>query len=194
MSNEMMVVSNPQSQGEQTQNWSSWKSWNASTNEHSAVVGMQFLKELCAAYQASLTKAKEKYEDDKKRIYNQNRSNLTSINNRENTTVNDLKKAHSDAMAAIASREKESYTAYYEDLEAYLKNNAPKGFIRKMIEKMLASQTGAMESDAQAAYQQTHVLREVGRVDFVSFSQPSSVATLFLLVVYDKSKLQYPHL
>lgn len=160
MSNEMMIVSNPQSQGEQAQNWSSWKSWNAATNEHSAVVGMQFLKELCAAYQAALTKAKEKYEDDKKRIYNQNRSNLTSINNRENTTVNDLKKAHGDAMAAITAREKESYTAYYDDLEAYLKNNAPKGFIRKMIEKMLASQTDAMEGDAQAAYQQTLVLRE----------------------------------
>ena len=38
MSNEKMVVSNPQSQGEQTQNWSSWKNWNAATNEHSAVV------------------------------------------------------------------------------------------------------------------------------------------------------------
>ena len=160
MSNELMIASNPQSQGDQVKNWSSWKSWNASINQHSAVVGMQFLKELCEAYQAALTKAKEKYEDDKKRIYNQNRSNLTSINNRENTTVNDLKKAHSDAMAAITTREKESYTAYYDDLESYLKNNAPKGFIRKMIEKMLASQTAGMESDAQAAYQQTHALRE----------------------------------
>lgn len=160
MSNEKMVVSNPQSQGEQTQNWSSWKNWNAATNEHSAVVGMQFLKEFCAAYQAALTKAKEKYEDDKKRIYNQNRSNLTSINNRENTTVNNLKKAHSDAVATIMASEKESYTAYYDDLEAYLKNNAPKGIIRKIIENMLSSQTRAMESDAQAAYQQTLVLRE----------------------------------
>lgn len=160
MSNEMMVVSNPQSQGDQVQDWSLWKRWNATINEHSAVVGMQFLKELCETYQAALTKAKEKYEDDKKRIYNQNRSNLTSINNRENTTVNDLKKAHSEAMNAITTREKESYIAYYDDLESYLRNNAPKGFIRKLIEKMLASKTATMERDAQAAYQQTHVLRE----------------------------------
>lgn len=160
MSNEMMVVSNPQSQDEQAQNWSSWRGWKDSINEDSAVVGMQFLKELCAAYQAALTKEKEKYEDDKKRIYNQNRSNLTSINNRENTTVNDLKKSHGDAMSAISAREKKSYTAYYDDLESYLKNNVSKGFIRKVIEKMLASQTDAMEGNAQAAYQQTLALRE----------------------------------
>ncbi len=160
MSNEMMVVGNQQSQGGQTQKWSSWKSWNAATNEHSAVVGMQFLKELCAAYQDELTKAKEKYEDDKKRIYDQNRLNLTSINNDENTTVNDLKKVHHDAMAAITAREKESFIAYYDDLEAYLQKNVPKGFIRKMIEKMLSSQTDAMEGNAKAAYQQTLALRE----------------------------------
>lgn len=93
MSNEMTTANTQQSQGEQIKNWSSWKSWNATINEHSAVVGMQFLKELCGAYQTALTKAKEKYEDDKKRIYNQNRSNLTSINNRERTTVHDLEKA-----------------------------------------------------------------------------------------------------
>lgn len=136
------------------------KVWNKTINEDSAIVGMQFLKELCDAYQTALSKEKEKYEDDKKRIYNQNRSNLTAINNRENTSVNELKKANSDAIAAISAREKESYTTYHNDLESFLKNNAPKGFIRKMIEKVLSSQTGVMERDAQTAYQQTQALRE----------------------------------
>lgn len=160
MSNEMMIASNPQSQGDQVKNWSSWKSWNATINEHSAVVGMQFLKELCGAYQTALTKAKEKYEDDKKRIYNQNRSNLTSINNRESTTVHDLKKAHDEARAAIAASEKESYVTYHDDLEEYLRNNESKGFIRKIIEKMIAGQTSAMESSTQVSYQQTQAVRE----------------------------------
>lgn len=160
MSNEMTTANTQQSQGEQIKNWSSWKSWNATINEHSAVVGMQFLKELCGAYQTALTKAKEKYEDDKKRIYNQNRSNLTSINNRESTTVHDLEKARDEAMAAIAASEKESYVTYHDDLEEYLRNNESKGFIRKIIEKMIAGQTSAMESSTQVSYQQTQAVRE----------------------------------
>ena len=160
MSNEMTTANAQQSQGEQIKNWSSWKSWNATINEHSAVVGMQFLKELCGAYQTALTKAKEKYEDDKKRIYNQNRSNLASINNRESTTVHDLEKARDEAMAAIAASEKESYVTYHDDLEEYLRNNEPKGFIRKIIEKMIAGQTSAMESSTQVSYQQTQAVRE----------------------------------
>lgn len=160
MSNEMTTANAQQSQGEQIKNWSSWKSWNATINEHSAVVGMQFLKELCGAYQTALTKAKEKYEDDKKRIYNQNRSNLTSINNRESTTVHDLEKARDEAMAAIAASEKESYVTYHDDLEEYLRNNESKGFIRKIIEKMIAGQTSAMESSTQVSYQQTQAVRE----------------------------------
>lgn len=160
MSNEMTTTNAQQSQGEQIKNWSSWKSWNATINEHSAVVGMQFLKELCGAYQTALTKAKEKYEDDKKRIYNQNRSNLTSINNRESTTVHDLEKARDEAMAAIAASEKESYVTYHDDLEEYLRNNESKGFIRKIIEKMIAGQTSAMESSTQVSYQQTQAVRE----------------------------------
>lgn len=160
MSNEMTTANAQQSQGEQIKNWSSWKSWNATINEHSAVVGMQFLKELCGAYQTALTKAKEKYEDDKKRIYNQNRSNLTSINNRESTTVHDLEKARDEAMAAIAASEKESYVTYHDDLEEYLRNNESKGFIRKIIEKMIAGQTFAMESSTQVSYQQTQAVRE----------------------------------
>lgn len=159
MSNEMTTANAQQSQGEQIKNWSSWKSWNATINEHSAVVGMQFLKELCGAYQTALTKAKEKYEDDKKRIYNQNRSNLTSINNRESTTVHDLEKARDEAMAAIAASEKESYVTYHDDLEEYLRNNESKGFIRKIIEKMIAGQTSAMESSTQVSYQQTQAVR-----------------------------------
>lgn len=160
MSNEMTTANAQQSQGEQIKNWSSWKSWNATINEHSAVVGMQFLKELCGAYQTALTKAKEKYEDDKKRIYNQNRSNLTSINNRESTTVHDLEKACDEAMAAIAASEKESYVTYHDDLEEYLRNNESKGFVRKIIEKMIAGQTSAMESSTQVSYQQTQAVRE----------------------------------
>lgn len=160
MSNEMTTANAQQSQGEQIKNWSSWKSWNATINEHSAVVGMQFLKELCGAYQTALTKAKEKYEDDKKRIYNQNRSNLTSINNRESTTVHDLEKARDEAMAAIAASEKESYVTYHDDLEEYLRNNESKGFIRKIIEKMIAGQTSAMESSTKVSYQQTQAVRE----------------------------------
>ena len=160
MSNEMTTANAQQSQGEQIKNWSSWKSWNATINEHSAVVGMQFLKELCGAYQTALTKAKEKYEDDKKRIYNQNRSNLTSINNRESTTVHDLEKARDEAMAAIAASEKESYVTYHDDLEEYLRNNESKGFIRKIIEKMIAGQTSTMESSTQVSYQQTQAVRE----------------------------------
>ena len=160
MSNEMTTANTQQSQGEQIKNWSSWKSWNATINEHSAVVGMQFLKELCGAYQTALTKTKEKYEDDKKRIYNQNRSNLTSINNRESTTVHDLEKACDEAMAAIAASEKESYVTYHDDLEEYLRNNESKGFIRKIIEKMIAGQTSAMESSTQVSYQQTQAVRE----------------------------------
>ena len=160
MSNEMTTANAQQSQGEQIKNWSSWKSWNATINEHSAVVGMQFLKELCGAYQTALTKAKEKYEDDKKRIYNQNRSNLTSINNRESTTVHDLEKARDEAMAAIAASERESYVTYHDDLEEYLRNNESKGFIRKIIEKMIAGQTSAMESSTQVSYQQTQAVRE----------------------------------
>lgn len=160
MSNEMTTANAQQSQGEQIKNWSSWKSWNATINEHSAVVGMQFLKELCGAYQTALTKAKEKYEDDKKRIYNQNRSNLASINNRESTTVHDLEKARDEAMAAIAASEKESYVIYHDDLEEYLRNNESKGFIRKIIEKMIAGQTSAMESSTQVSYQQTQAARE----------------------------------
>lgn len=160
MSNEMTTANTQQSQGEQIKNWSSWKSWNATINEHSAVVGMQFLKELCGAYQTALTKAKEKYEDDKKRIYNQNRSNLTSINNRESTTVHDLEKACDEAMAAIAASEKESYVTYHDDLEEYLRNNESKGFVRKIIEKMIAGQTSAMESSTQVSYQQTQAVRE----------------------------------
>lgn len=160
MSNEMTTANAQQSQGEQIKNWSSWKSWNATINEHSAVVGMQFLKELCGAYQTALTKEKEKYEDDKKRIYNQNRSNLTSINNRESTTVHDLEKARDEAMAAIAASEKESYVTYHDDLEEYLRNNESKGFIRKIIEKMIAGQTSAMESSTKVSYQQTQAVRE----------------------------------
>lgn len=64
MSNEMTTVNTSQTQDEQIKNWSSWKGWNATINEHSAVVGMQFLKELCEAYQTALTKTKEKYEED----------------------------------------------------------------------------------------------------------------------------------
>lgn len=160
MSNDMTIANSLQPQSDQVKNWSSWKTWNAKINEHSAVVGMQFLKELCEAYQVALSKTKEKYEDDKMQIYNQNRSNLTSINNRENTTVNDHKKAHDNAMLTIASQEKDSYTAYYNDLESYLANNVPRGFLHKMIEKMLAGRIATMEGEAQTAYQQAQVLRE----------------------------------
>ena len=69
----------------EVQEWSRWKSWKATTNEHSAVVAMQFLKELCEAYNAALAKTKDKYEEDKKRIYDRNRSNLSTIKNRDNT-------------------------------------------------------------------------------------------------------------
>lgn len=34
MSNEMTTANAQQSQGEQIKNWSSWKSWNATINEH----------------------------------------------------------------------------------------------------------------------------------------------------------------
>lgn len=160
MSNEMTTVNTSQTQGEQIKNWSSWKSWNATINEHSAVVGMQFLKELCEAYQTALTETKEKYEDDKKRIYDQNISKLTSITNREGETIRNLAKEHEEAMAVISLCEKESYVTYHDDLEEYLKNNESKGFLRKIIEKMIAGQISAMESSMQVSYQQTQAIRE----------------------------------
>ena len=160
MSNEMTTVNTSQTQDEQIENWSSWKGWNATINEHSAVVGMQFLKELCEAYQTALTKTKEKYEEDKKRIYDQNSSNLTSIKNREEETIRNLAKERDEAMNVIAVCEKESYVTYHDDLEEYLKNNESKGFLRKIIEKMIAGQTSAMESSMQASYQQTQAIRE----------------------------------
>ncbi len=160
MEDDKMIVRNPQSQDDKPKNWLSWKRWNTTINEHSAVVGMQFLKELCEAYQTALTNVKEQYVNNKKRIYNQNRSNIKSIKSREATTVNNLKKAENNAMSAIDKQEKESYNTYYNDLESYMKNNAPKGFIRGFIEKLFASQTSKMESDAQSAYQQTYILRE----------------------------------
>lgn len=143
----------------EVQEWSRWKSWKATTNEHSAVVAMQFLKELCEAYNAALAKTKDKYEEDKKRIYDRNRSNLSTINNRENTSVSDFKKAHDRAMNEVTKREKESYEAYNTDLEAYLTNSKKDGFIRKLIEKMIESQTSTMEGQAGIAMQQTEELR-----------------------------------
>ena len=160
MSNEMITVNTSQTQDEQIKNWSSWKSWNATINEHSAIVGMQFLKELCEAYQTALTKTKEKYENDKKRIYDRNISKLTSITNREGETIRNLAKEHNEAMAVIAVCEKESYVTYHDDLEKYLENNESKGFFRKIIEKMIAGQTSAMESSMQVSYHQTQAIRE----------------------------------
>lgn len=175
MSNEMMVVSNPQSQGEQTQNWSSWKSWNASTNEHSAVVGMQFLKELCAAYQVALTKAKEKYEDDKKRIYNQNRSNLASINNRESSTVGNLKKNLEIAQGTIEKQKRDTYTTYHQDLVAYLENNESPDFLHRILDKVFVGQISGMEKDAKIAYQKSIELREQLSVAFNALSEQQTV-------------------
>ena len=143
----------------EVQEWSRWKSWKATTNEHSAVVAMQFLKELCQAYNAALTKTKDKYEEDKKRIYDRNRSNLSTIKNRENTSANDFQKAHDRAVSELAKRKKDSYEAYHTDLEAYLTNSKKDGFIRKLIEKMIESQTSTMEGQAGIALQQTEELR-----------------------------------
>lgn len=158
MSNEIMIASNPQSQDDQVRDWSSWKNWNATINEHSAVVGMQFLKELCEAYQTALTKEKEKYEDDKKRIYNQNRSNLTAISNRENSTVGEINNAEKEAFSKAKDIEHD-VDNYKKDLNDYLQGIESKGALRKIIEKMISSQTTDMENAAKSSCSQVDAVR-----------------------------------
>ena len=160
MSNEMTTANSAQTQSGQTKDWSSWKRWNATVNEQSAVVGIQFLKELCGAYQTVLTETKGKYEEDKKRIYNQNNYNLKSIKSREAETVLEFSNAYEKSMAAIDTCKQETYVTYHDDLEEYLKGNEPKGIIRKIIEKMIAGQGSSTEDSPQAYYQETQQVRE----------------------------------
>ena len=166
MQNELMIVSNLQfpddlkSQDDQARNWSSWKKWNAAINEDSAVVGMEFLKEVCETYQGALTKIKNKNEDDKKKIYNDNQSSLTEINSRKKIESKDLEEGQKIAMAAITKRKEEWYTECYQEFEAYLKNNKSKGGIRKALENLFKGNTSAMEREAQAAYQQSFAVRK----------------------------------
>ena len=58
----------------QALNVSIWKNWNATTNEDSAVIAMQFLKELCNAYQSELIKAKEEYDQKKRDLSSKNQT------------------------------------------------------------------------------------------------------------------------
>lgn len=139
--------------------WERWKEWNKETNEHSAVIGMQFIKVLCASYQEALTKAKEEYEDNKKKLYEENRVNLTSINNKENTAIDEIKKQNEVAVNAINQLERDSLIALREDLNQYLQNNAPATGIRKILEGFVASSFSSYESNLANAEQRESQIR-----------------------------------
>lgn len=140
--------------------WSRWKSWNAKINEHSAVVAMRFLQELCDSYNIALTKAKEKYEDDKKKIRDRNHSKLSTIKNQHSTTVSNLKNANQRALTELDNQKKQSYEAYNTDLETYLTHSKKNGFIRKLIEKMIASQVESLDGEAGVSLQQAAEIRD----------------------------------
>ena len=125
------------------QDWSYWKAWNASTNDHTAVIGMRFLKELCEAYQDELSKAKDQYESRKKVLYNENRDNLSAINNAEASERDQIRQKGNVAVAQIGTDERRSVDTYRTDLQNYMSHNGPATGIRKLIERFVASQFAA---------------------------------------------------
>lgn len=136
------------------QDWSYWKAWNASTNDNTAVIGMRFLKELCEAYQDELSKAKDQYESRKKALYNENRDNLSAINNAESSEKDQIRQKGNVAVAQIGTDERRSVDTYRTDLQNYMSHNGPATGIRKIIERFVASQFAALETSTLSAHQQ----------------------------------------
>ena len=132
-----------------TESWNFWKVWNNSANDNSAVIAMQFLKKLCEAYQAELSKAKEQYEKKKKELYSQNRENLATIGNKESAEREKITADGQSAMLEIDGNQNASYGKFHTDLVNYLRHNESQGGLRKLIEKLIASTIADLEATAQ---------------------------------------------
>ena len=133
------------------QEWSGWKAWKANINEHSAVIAMLFLKELCEEYNAVLAKAREKYETEKQKISKRNDAKLAAITQKQNAAVNDCKAAYERALRENAQREKEAYETCGADFDACCGSNATDGYFRKIIDKLRGGQNAAMEGQTGSA-------------------------------------------
>lgn len=136
--------------------WDSWNVWKAGINEHSAIIGMQFIKEVCAAYQSELSRIKEAYEEDKRKCYNENRTRLAEIGSREKRAVDELRANSHEAMSAIDQLEQNECILYRQDLDAFLRDAEPAGGLRRMIEGMISGLVSplarsAAETEEQAA-------------------------------------------
>ena len=116
-------------------NWDSWKVWKSTTNGYSAITALQFLKVMCESYQSALSKAKDRYEDAKKKLYEENKEILSSIQHEEVTEVEKIVKETQESLRKILGEERQTYDEYHADLETYLKNVVPKGGLRKIIDR-----------------------------------------------------------
>lgn len=159
MNDEIMAVSNPKSRGDQMQNWLSWKTWNTTTNEHSAVIAMQFLKEICNAYQSELIKAKEEYDLNKRTLSSKNQTNLTAINNKEKSKEAELKEEYERLKLECERKKLESYTEYGKDLNELLSSVKSSGKVRHFLEKLISSTTAPLETKKKVALAKSETAR-----------------------------------